>query len=109
MRDGEVAIPVLRSASRVPWKTKGQRSMNEVNTLHWHDAKKQLPYNDTSSKIIAYKNSDKDNLQWMSAYFNGTDWIKKTKIVNQDLRIELEVVVPDVRYWSDMPTINFEK
>lgn len=83
--------------------------MNEVNTLHWHDAKKQLPYNDKSSKIIAYKNSDEDNLQWMGAYFNGKDWIKETKIVNQGLRIELEVIVPDVRYWSDMPTINFDK
>ncbi len=109
MRDGEVAIPVLRSASQVPWQTKGQRSMNEVNTLHWHDAKKQLPYNDTSSKIIAYKNSDEDNLQWMGAYFNGKDWIKETKIVHQGIRIEFEAVVPDVRYWSNMPTINFDK
>lgn len=109
MRDGEVAIPVLRSASRVPWQKKGQRSMNEVNTLHWHDAKKHLPYNDTSSKIVAYKNSDEDDLQWMGAYFNGKAWIKETKIVHQGLRIELETIVPDVRYWSDMPKVNFNK
>lgn len=83
--------------------------MNEVNTLHWHDAKKHLPYNDTSSKIVAYKNSDEDNLQWMGAYFNGKVWIKETKIVHQGLRIELETIVPDVRYWSDMPKVNFDK
>lgn len=87
----------------------GKRKDNEVNTLHWHDAKKQLPYNDKSSKIIAYKNTDEDTLQWMGAYFNGKDWVKETKIVLQGIRIELEVIVPDVRYWSDMPTINFEK
>ena len=83
--------------------------MNEVNTLHWHDAKKELPYNDKSSKIIAYKNSDEDNLQWMGAYFNGTDWIKEVEIGHKGLYIKLESVVPDVRYWSDMPTVNFEK
>lgn len=78
-----------------------------INTLHWYDAKSALPYNDPSSKLIAFKNEDEDRLQWMEAYFNGTDWIKNVRVTNQGILLDMEIVVPDVRYWSDMPAVDF--
>lgn len=83
--------------------------MNEtrINTLYWHDAKKQLPYDDPSSKLIAFKNEDEDRLQWMEAYFNGADWIKRARITNSEILLDMEIVIPDVRYWSDMPAVDF--
>ena len=94
MRDGEVAIPVLRSASRVPWQTKGQRSMNEVNTLHWHDAKKHLPYNDKSTKMVAYKNSDEDNLQWMVRISTGRIGSRRRRLFSKAFALNWKSLFP---------------
>ena len=79
------------------------------NTLYWVDAKKGLPFDDKTAKVVLYKDSS-GNLHWESASFNGKDWVKEVTLKTDTVKIiEKTVYIRNVQYWSDFPIVAFPK
>lgn len=79
------------------------------NTLYWVDAKKGLPFDDKTSKVVLYI-ADNGNLHWESASFNGKDWVKEfTLRTDTGKIIEETAYIRNVQYWSDFPAVALQE
>lgn len=83
-----------------------------VNTLHWHDASKELPLaltDEENEALIIACGEDDNNLTWHQATRKGNRWIGDNYIEIDGKEYHFEALFKNVKYWAEFPKCDFTR
>lgn len=87
--------------------------MSKVNTLEWHDVKKELPLaiDESEKRIMIVAVGDEEDMQWSTAVYDNDKgiWYNSYKVTINGTEYNINSEVKDVRYWSKFPICSFKQ
>lgn len=83
-----------------------------ANTIHWHDASKELPLaltDEENESLIIACGEDDNNLTWHQAIRKDGKWVGDVTLELDGKEFHITPRFKDVKYWAYFPKCDFTR